>query len=116
MLTARLTISRPPRPSRSNIGLADIGLAALTVVTVAIVGLYAGWFAGCSRAPIAATVVPLVFALITAIALHEASYTKLAAIIVLVVCFNFGYDHGEDLDNPITVKQLLADRGTVVSE
>ena len=111
MIMALLTKERPLRPKKT-----DYWLGALTLLTVMAVGLYAGWFAGCSRTPMAATVVPLVLALITGLALKDPSFTKLLAIITLVASFVIGYDRGEEVDNPITVNQLLVERNISVSD
>lgn len=90
-------------------------LAAITGAVV-FVSWYTGWFAGCSKTPIAASIVPLLFGLLTAFLLTNLSWHRAIAAPLIVFAFMVGYDFGENVGNPMTVEDVLEIENIDVSD
>lgn len=112
-LTAYLTKRKPHRPNKDK---PSWWLLSLLMAVVACVGWYSGWFAGCSRTSIATSIVPLFFGLLTAFLLSEISWPKVIATPIFLFCFVWGYDLGENIDEPMTVQDVLISRNLDVSD
>lgn len=94
-------------------------LSFFTVVALAFIGYYTGHFSGASQVPMAATVVPLLFGLLTAVLLHDVTPNKLVAVLVFVLAFSQGHRLGQWVDEPISAHEMLEAReqiNTVANE
>ena len=68
-------------------------------LAISLLGLFAGYQSGASLVPIAATVVPLLFGLLTVFAVANAkSWSVALLIVVFCLAFRQGFDIGEDVD------------------
>jgi hypothetical protein len=81
------------------------------ILALALIGWYTGHFSGASQVPMAATVVPLLFGLLTVVLLHNVTWEKLVAVLVFVVAFSQGHRTGQWVDEPFCAHEMLKARG-----
>lgn len=85
-------------------------IAAATIAT-ALIGYYTGHFSGASQVPMAATVVPLLFGILTLVLLNNVTWEKLAASLVFVAAFSQGHRRGQWVDEPFSAHEVVEARG-----
>lgn len=79
-------------------------------------GWVAGWFTGTSREPMSPTIVPLIFGLSSVLVVWRGvpAWFGCAATVVFCIAFIFGVDLGENIDQPVTVHELLRESKTTI--
>ncbi len=86
-------------------------IAVCTLLLLGLIGFYTGLFTGASQVSTTATVVPLLFGLLTALMLNDVNWIKLAAMTVFLFTFAHGHKLGQHIDEPLSVRQMLQARG-----
>jgi hypothetical protein len=91
-------------------------VAGCTLVLLFLIGFYTGHFSGASAVPMAATVVPLLFGLLTVVLLNDVTWNKIIAVFIFTAAFSQGHRIGQHVDEPHDVQLMLDIRNQRVSD
>jgi hypothetical protein len=107
--------SRTKKPPQAKTGKTDWCIIVCTLLALALIGFYTGHFSGASAVPMAATVVPLLFGLLTVVLIHDVTWNKLIAVFIFTAAFSQGHKLGQHVDESHNVEQMLNHREQRVS-